>query len=448
MDPTKASLIPSSPSLEADNNALEKKSDDVIQPAKTKYSLPADHVNRELKFPLEKNIKSTAPKDIFFEFSGIQSTPFKIQKPSSGNPSVDTKTAHNVTDHSGGHQLNATKKNADNTSLSSQKSSNLVDNNAAKPPQLDQNKISAPGFRMDDKDAINVYTAPKIIDYDLSSFEFQDKEANACLSGISDEAKALASTHQLTQKEVTAIRAYTQNYYLVINYQLRNLPDPNVNIYDAAALKKSGVNPDMADLIANLVNGLKKLPPAQLDGQIVRGHGRDANLPEEELEKFKEGSTISPSMFISTTNSLEQMVSTSWWNTNPQAIVIHQIPNGHGRDIAAFSSYQHESEILFLPNTKFKVEYRKDNVTIGGGVLMDINPPSIKDQYDEKTKKAWADKYNDPSGQKYKKTIISLRELPSESKPEAPTKPSNSPPQEISGVKKEKTRSKQSIKNF
>ena len=54
MDPTKASLIPSSPSLEADNNALEKKSDDVIQPAKIKYSLPADHVNRELKFPLEK----------------------------------------------------------------------------------------------------------------------------------------------------------------------------------------------------------------------------------------------------------------------------------------------------------------------------------------------------------------------------------------------------------
>ena len=200
---------------------------------------------------------------------------------------------------------------------------------------------------MDDNDAINVYTAPKIIDYDLSSFEFQDKEANACLSGISDEAKALASTHQLTQKEVAAIRAYTQNYYLVINYQLRNLPDPNVNIYDAAALKKLGVNPDMADLIANLVNGLKKLPPAQLDGQIVRGHGRDANLPEEELEKFKEGSTISPSMFISTTNSLEQMVSTSWWNTNPQAIVIHQIPNGNGRDIAAFSSYQHESEILF-----------------------------------------------------------------------------------------------------
>jgi hypothetical protein len=198
----------------------------------------------------------------------------------------------------------------------------------------------------------------------------------------------------------------------MINYQLRNLPDPNVNVYDAAALKKSGVNADMADLIANLVNGLKKLPPAQLEGEIIKGHGRDANLPKEELEKFKEGNTVSPSMFISTTNSLEQMVSSNWWNGNPQAMIIHQAPNGNGRDIAAFSPYEYESEILFLPNTKFKVEYRKDNVTIGGGVPMDINPPSIKAQYDEKTKQAWADKYNDPSGQKYKKTIIALRELP------------------------------------
>ena len=443
MDPTKTSRIPLSSSLESSKNNPEKKSDSVTRPSKINYSPPADHVNNEVGSRSEKNIKSAAPQDMFFAFSGIQSTPFKIQKSSSTNPPVDTKAAQHV----GGHQLDA-KKSADNIPISSQKSPNSADNNGITTSKLTQNKISAPGFTMDDADAINQYNAPQIVDYDLSLFEFKEKESSACLIGISDEAKELASTHKLTEPEVAAIRAYTKNYYLMINYQLRNLPDPNVNIYDADALKKSGVNPDMADLIANLVNGLKKLPPAQLDGQIVRGHGRDANLPEEELEKFKEGRTISPSMFISTTNSLEQMVDNSWWNTNPQAIVIHQVPNGNGRDIAVFSPYQHESEILFLPNTRFKVEYRKDDVTIGGGVEIDINPQSIKDQYDEKTKKAWSDKYNDPSGQKYKKTIIALRELPPELKPETPAKPSNNPSQEIPKPKEEKKRFKQSIKNF
>ena len=202
----------------------------------------------------------------------------------------------------------------------------------------------------------------------------------------------------------------------------------------------------MADLIANLVNGLKKLPPAQLEGEIVSGHGRDVNLPKDELEKYKEGQIISPSMFTSTTSTLEQMVSNQWWNTNPQAMIIHQVANGNGRDIAAFSPYEYESEILFLPNTKFKVEYRKDNVTIGGGVAIDINPQAIKDQYDEKTKKAWADKYNDPSGQKYKKTIIALRELPAE--PEIPAKTSINAPQKISQSTNEKKPFKHSIRNF
>ncbi|MFZ9367558.1 MAG: ADP-ribosyltransferase [Burkholderiaceae bacterium] len=445
MDPTQTARVPLSSSLEASKSTPEKKSDSVTRPPKINYSRPADHVNDEVGSQSEQNIKSATPQDIFFACSGIQSTPFKIQKPSSTNPPLDTKASQHV----GSHPLDA-KKSTENTTISPKKSPHSADDIGITTPKLAQNKMSVSGFTMDDTDAIDQYSAPQIIDCDLSSFEFKEKQSRDCLIGISDEAKALASTHKLTEPEVTAIRAYTKNYYLLINYQLRNLPDPNVNIYDAAALKKSGVNPDMADLIANLVNGLKKLPPAQLDGQTVRGHGRDANLPEEELEKYKEGSTISPSMCISTTSSLAQMVENSWWNKNPQAIIIHQVPNGNGRDIAVFSPYGHESEILFLPNTRFKVEYRKDNVTIGGGVGIDLNPQAIKDQYDEKTKKDWADKYNDPSGQKYKKTIISLRELPSDFKPEAPAKPSNSPPQEKPKPEKEKEkgRFKKSIKNF
>jgi hypothetical protein len=48
--------------------------------------------------------------------------------------------------------------------------------------------------------------------------------------------------------------------------------------------------------------------------------------------------------------------------------VIHQRVNGNGRDIAAFSAFNKESEILFLPNTKFKVTYRNDTGKVGYGV--------------------------------------------------------------------------------
>lgn len=444
MDPTKAQRIPLSSSLEASENIPEKKSGSEADSPKINYSPSADHVNNSIGAQAEKNIKSTNPQDIFFEFSGIQSTPFKIQKPSSDSPPLDTK----ATPHGGGHPLDA-KKSSDNPPISVQKPSRWVTNgNGITPPKLAKDNTLASTFTMDDEDAITEYNEPNISEHDLSLFEFKEDESKAYLRGLSDNAKALAHTHKLNEHEVAAIRAYTKDYYLMINYQLRNLPDPNVNVYDAAALKKSGVNADMADLIANLVNGLKKLPPAQLEGEIIKGHGRDANLPKEELEKFKEGSTVSPSMFISTTNSLEQMVSSNWWNGNPQAMIIHQAPNGNGRDIAAFSPYEYESEILFLPNTKFKVEYRKDNVTIGGGVPMDINPPSIKGQYDEKTKQAWADKYNDPSGQKYKKTIIALRELPPDAKPEVPAKTSNNLSQDTAHSTTGKKRFKDIFKNF
>ena len=82
MDPTKAQRIPLSSSLEASENIPEKKSGSEADSPKINYSPSADHVNNSIGAQAEKNIKSTNPQDIFFEFSGIQSTPFKIQKPS------------------------------------------------------------------------------------------------------------------------------------------------------------------------------------------------------------------------------------------------------------------------------------------------------------------------------------------------------------------------------
>jgi hypothetical protein len=253
---------------------------------------------------------------------------------------------------------------------------------------------------------INNYSAP-VTTFDIKNFQFHyDKYAKT----VTPQGRLLGSEFNLNEDEMVAISAYTQDCYKAINYQLRNLPDPTVNIYDPNALKASGVSEDLALLIANLVNGLKKLPPAHRDDgsgtPINRGIGRDVNLPAEELAKFQEGKIVSSSMLTSTTSALEQMVEGNWWSNNPHSLIIHQQLNGNGRDIAAFSMYPHESEIIFLPDTKFKVTYRKDDVATGGPV----NRDGLRGKTEEEIRLA----YNDPTGPKYLKTIITLTEIPSD----------------------------------
>jgi hypothetical protein len=165
-------------------------------------------------------------------------------------------------------------------------------------------KTAAP----DDKKIHEIYPEPESVDLDLTNFIFNSKEYDEYHGEISAKGLALASAFNLTENEAAAIRAYTCDYYADINYQLRNLPDPDVDVGDSAAMKNSGVNPDMADLIANIVNGMKKLPHAQTDTNYIRGLGRDVNLPSEELAKYQEGAILSMSMFTSSTSTLQQMV--------------------------------------------------------------------------------------------------------------------------------------------
>jgi hypothetical protein len=82
---------------------------------------------------------------------------------------------------------------------------------------------------------------------------------------------------------------------------------------------------------------------------------------------MKEGAVISDRMFTSTTTRLEQTVEGDWWRKNDQVWTIHQRVDGNGRDIAAFSGYGNEAEILFLPDTKFLITYRKDDAIVGSG---------------------------------------------------------------------------------
>jgi len=64
-----------------------------------------------------------------------------------------------------------------------------------------------------------------------------------------------------------------------------------------------------------------------------------------------------------------------------------------------------ESEIVFLPDTKCKVTYRKDDVVMGGPVCRD----NLWGKAEEEIRQA----YNDPTGPTYQKTVITLSEMPS-----------------------------------
>jgi len=190
--------------------------------------------------------------------------------------------------------------------------------------------------------------------------------------------------------------------YRDINTVLRSLNGKEVDFYNAGSLQSFGVDKHLSEIISDLANGLRKPPPAQSNGNISRGIGRDVSLPAEVLNSYRKGEIISDFGFTSTTSTLEQMVDSDWWQKHDQELVIHRRINGNGRDIAAFSAFNKESEILFLQNTKFKVTYRNDNGEVGYGV----NWYTLQ----EKLIKIFLDKFPQVDGENYRMVLDALGE--------------------------------------
>jgi hypothetical protein len=186
------------------------------------------------------------------------------------------------------------------------------------------------------------------------------------LARLPEKGRELGETYKLNECEMAAIVCYTGKDHHEINSTLRSLTGKDVDFYKADSLKSFGVNEHLSEIISDLSNGLKKLPPARTDSKSSYGLGRDITLEGDALNRMKEGEVICDRMFTSTTTRLEQTVENKWWG-NDQVWSIHQRVNGNGRDIAAFSGFAGEGEILFLPDTKFLITYRKDNATVGGG---------------------------------------------------------------------------------
>ncbi len=227
-------------------------------------------------------------------------------------------------------------------------------------------------------------------------FKFGKAEKSLVIKQLSFKAKVLARRHNLTNDEAVAIHAYTKNqYFQVINSQFRSLPLYDADIFDAQSLKQAGVkNSDLAELIAALARGLKKLPPAQTDPSNFICLGRNVSMTADELGTFTENSEVTMPTFVSTTVSSDEMISEDWWNKKDQALFIYQRVDGNGRDITLFSEFPREKEILFLPYTKFQVLFRSEPTNTLAGVPDDNGP---------------LDKHA-----KVTKMLIAVQEIPSE----------------------------------
>lgn len=391
MDPTSKTRISFEISLESSPTPPETKSSQTENPLK-EYRSGADvHVQNQNEGESKKNIKDQNVSSNVFAYSGIPTIIHEVrQSDSTQSASEDQVSQVNSQTPS----IGVTKGKASIGPPKMLNSGNQVSSSSANLTKVDV------------KTSANTYPKPTAIK-DLSGFQFESDHYKNYYLSVSDAGRDLGEKFNLTPYEVGAIRAYTGDSYLFINWQMRNLPDPLVNLYDAQALENSGVRQDMAELIANLANGLKKLPPAQTSSTRFKGLGRDANLPAAELAKYKKGAHVSTPMFTSTTHTLEQMGHDFWWNGSPHAIVIHQAFMGNGRNIGPFSGLPDEDEILFLPNTKFLVTHVNDNVSFGAGV-------SKHNKYKDDIARSDAYKLGD---ERLTKTVISLQELPPEIQP-------------------------------
>ena len=185
---------------------------------------------------------------------------------------------------------------------------------------------------------------------------FSKDVQNAYYDKLRPQAKSLVNQYNLTKKEAAAIHAYTRNeFYRDMNAALRAVnKDGNVDASSAAALKQAGITDDgLAEMIAATVSGMKKLPPDQTDSSVFLALGRNDSVPEEFLEPYAQGASITMGPFYSSTVSMPTVE--GWWDGSDHFLSVLQNVNGNGRDISAFSEFPNEKEVLFMPGTRFMV---------------------------------------------------------------------------------------------
>jgi hypothetical protein len=351
------------PNTEAKNLEIDKNS------LNEKGKIAAEHVEANLGGnEIKKNIKSEVHRKVNSEnfANNLSATPTKSRIPKDASPppavgnAVQSRIPKNTVPMP--DAVNAVKsrvpKDTDSASLGSNAVASIM------PEAI----ISEVGINL------------------AKTFGLTEDEHTKFTSNFGDEAINLKKEYDLSDREITAIRIYTNNdYFPKINNQFRNLPLDKVDITNSQELCSAGVTDAcLAEIIVSLVSGMKKLPPAHLDDAYIQGLGRMVNL-RGDLDSYQEGVEITTHSFTSSSISTMELTGENWWNIKSHMAVIRQRVGGNGRDISAFSEYPGEKEICFLPNTLFKILYRSEEVDTPPGYSVENREMAV--DYNENTEK-------------------------------------------------------------
>jgi hypothetical protein len=193
-----------------------------------------------------------------------------------------------------------------------------------------------------------------------------------------------------TPKELQAINAYAQpGFYVIMNDVLNNTADKAFMASPKGKQWWAGVPAEVKQLTALAVSALRRLQP-YTGGAVFRGQGGGVGrvladtlkLPKAQREavwKKRVGSTMHYSQFVSTSKRPYQS-----YTIKPDTWLALHINNPKtGIDISAFSNTLEEREVLFPPNTTFRVTKVEDkfktaaepNNRYSDAVLMDSKEP-------------------------------------------------------------------------
>lgn len=149
-------------------------------------------------------------------------------------------------------------------------------------------------------------------------------------SEMSFHKKALAINSKILEHESLSINKYTGSFYDQINTYLRNGKKPSDELYN------SYIN------IAS--KGLNKLK--SFEGDVYRGSGLNEAAFNTYVKALNNGKPVIEKAFFSTSKDI-----TKKFDKN----TIYKIKSKTGKLVEELSEYQSEQEVLFKPNTKFKI---------------------------------------------------------------------------------------------
>ena len=148
-------------------------------------------------------------------------------------------------------------------------------------------------------------------------------QAKTWMRAAKAEIEAGNNPHGLSHSDIAHIKAYTGAGYRKSNSQLRN----------------GSIDEHTFRHTRNLERALEKLPPHR--GTV----GRKTELTAEQFALYKPGMIVQERAFTSTSKS------TTTWSGSTR----YMITSKTGRDVSSLSMHKDEDEVLFKPNTAFKI---------------------------------------------------------------------------------------------